>query len=458
MNFKPKAWMAVLPLVALSISCSKSDFSQENKPVITATQVAPQVAPQVPTPSVIPNVIPTPVIPTPVVPNVIPQPTVPVQPVVPSTNGTMTVNAILVHNMEYGNHVVGKDSFAVLRNGNQQVIAAGQINLDSAVNGQSLGMVGAYPGMQLSVGLDLLQPGATSGTGFLSLCPVADRTSFQCVGANTDGNRPIHWVNRSVPYSVQGNRVTVNNRAYGNGDDLNFAVSFAHPITLPVTGSTVASLVDASSPLILDLDQNGKLDLLAASSPMNKSRFDLIGDGKSELLTSRIGWIAPQDGLLALDLNGNKMIDSGKELFGEHSFDPAPTKRIRAKNFEHGFKALAIYDDNADRKIDSKDKIFDKLVVWQDKNSDGISQASEMRSLKETGVKRVYLKSKLVRENDPRRWNEGNILAFTSKYRAANNRKYLVGDVWFARERTTAKASMPKTNLKKTLNLKKKGS
>jgi hypothetical protein len=372
----------------------------------------------------------------------------------------MKVNAILVHNMEHGRHVVGKDSFAVLRDNSRRVIAAGPIGLEAASNGTPLGMVGAYPGTQLSIALDLLQPGATSGNGLLSLCPVANRSTYDCVDTNTGGNRPIHWTNRSVPYSVQGNIVTVNNEAYGNGDSLQYAVSFAHPVTLAATASQVATLVDASSPLILDLDRNGKLDLLSASSPTNKSKFDLIGDKESKFSTAKTGWIAPQDGFLALDLNGNNKIDSGKELFGEHSFDPAPKKRIRAKNFEHGFKALAIYDDNADKKIDAKDKVFKKLVIWQDKNSDGISQKEEIRSLASTGLKRVYLKSKMVKEQDSRRWNKGNILAYTSRYRGADNRKYLIGDVWFSRERTTAELKTPVNSsaVVKKIKLQKKGS
>ncbi len=461
MTFKKRAWIAIIPLVAFSFSCSKSNFSENP----TAPQVQPNLAvtqqPVITQPQVLPTpiqpAVPTPIIqstPTPL------QPITPVQPVAPIT-GNMTINAILVHNMEHARHVVGKDSYAVLRDGSQRVIAAGPVGLDSAINGKPLGMLGAYPGTQISVALDLLQPGSTSGTGFLSMCPVADRTTFRCVGASTQGSRPIHWENRSVPYAVQGNIVTVNNRAYGNGDDLQFAVSYAHPIAMAATASRSATLVDASSPLILDLDKNGKLDLLSSANPINKSMFDLIGDAKSKITADKIGWIAPQDGLLALDLNGNKTIDSGKELFGEHSFDPAPKKKIRAKNFEHGFAALAIYDDNADKKIDAKDKVFNKLLVWQDKNSDGVSQKGELKSLAESGVKRLYLRSKLVRKSDPRRWNEGNILAFTSQYRAANNRKYLLGDVWFSRQRATATLNKKLKNTLKVptkIKLQKKGS
>jgi hypothetical protein len=41
--------------------------------------------------------------------------------------------------------------------------------------------------------------------------------------------------------------------------------------------------------------------------------FDIDNDGFAE----RVGWVSPQDGQLARDLNGNGKIDDITELFGD---------------------------------------------------------------------------------------------------------------------------------------------
>jgi len=53
--------------------------------------------------------------------------------------------------------------------------------------------------------------------------------------------------------------------------------------------------------------------------------------------------------VLPIDLNGNGRIDSGAELFGNHT---------GGKSFANGFDALAQYDDNRDGKIDAADAVF----------------------------------------------------------------------------------------------------
>ncbi|MEN9825315.1 MAG: hypothetical protein RI953_1060, partial [Pseudomonadota bacterium] len=129
-----------------------------------------------------------------------------------------------------------------------------------------------------------------------------------------------------------------------------------------------------TSPLVLDLKPNRKLETIAPN--MSNAMFDLQGTG----MKNKVGWIAKETGLLALDLNGNGKIDSGRELFGDF------TKLKSGQLASNGYQALAQYDSNKDGVINSKDKIFGKLVLWLDNNADGTTQKGELKSLAKLGI------------------------------------------------------------------------
>jgi hypothetical protein len=75
--------------------------------------------------------------------------------------------------------------------------------------------------------------------------------------------------------------------------------------------------------------------------------FDLDRNGFAE----RVGWVAPREGLLALDVNRNGRIDNGTELFGTAT--------------QNGFEVLARYDDNRDGRIDASDSVWSNLLIWR---------------------------------------------------------------------------------------------
>lgn len=148
------------------------------------------------------------------------------------------------------------------------------------------------------------------------------------------------------------------------------------------TCQCVGSTCGVNCPLIVDLASEG---------------FHLTGweDGVDFPFTPggmvRIGWTDPahQNGLLVLDRNGNGRIDDGTELFGNVTPQP-PSKE------PNGFAALAVYDKkenggNDNDFIDPGDEVFSRLMVWIDKNHDGVSQPEEMKPLPEYGVLRIGL-------------------------------------------------------------------
>lgn len=111
-----------------------------------------------------------------------------------------------------------------------------------------------------------------------------------------------------------------------------------------------------TTPLVLDLNGDG-IELTSVNGAT--AFFDVGVDGFAEAT----GWVAADDGLLVLDVNGNGRIDNGSELFGDQT------------GHAHGFLALAQHDDNGDGVIDASDAVFGQLRIWQDLNQDGISQA-----------------------------------------------------------------------------------
>ena len=143
-------------------------------------------------------------------------------------------------------------------------------------------------------------------------------------------------------------------------------------------------------PLILDLDGDG----IETTNVKDGAYFDHDGNGLAE----QTGWVAPDDGLLVRDINGNGRIDNGKELFGDQ------TILKNGSNAANGFAALADLDDNHDGKIDSNDAAFSQLKVWQDIDGDGYSTAGELRSLSEVGITSINVNSTPSSITDP----EGN--------------------------------------------------
>lgn len=136
--------------------------------------------------------------------------------------------------------------------------------------------------------------------------------------------------------------------------------------------------------------------------------FDLDADG----IQDRTSWTHQNSGLafLALDRNGNGKIDDGKELFG---------------NFTHpgkgnGFSALLV-DAGRVGLIDDGHPLFEKLLLWEDENHNGLSEPYEIHKFSDH-----YVGIGLSYEPDTLRDRHGNEFRFkgNATIKVGTSKKY----------------------------------
>ena len=152
-------------------------------------------------------------------------------------------------------------------------------------------------------------------------------------------------------FTTTGIVQTADGRQIEFGLNLELSRSFTRESTL-ITETTEKILCD---PLVINLDTN------AASVSDQKFYFDLDADGKEE----SISFVGEGSGFLALDKNGDGVINDGTELFGTQNGD--------------GFADLAGYDSDQNGWIDENDDVFSRLKVWT-KDSEGNNRLIDLKS------------------------------------------------------------------------------
>ncbi|HEX9984207.1 MAG TPA: hypothetical protein VGF69_13150 [Thermoanaerobaculia bacterium] len=152
------------------------------------------------------------------------------------------------------------------------------------------------------------------------------------------------------------------------------------------------------SPIVINLAP-GAYRLSDAGDPV---QFDLTADGVVETIT----WTERHAAMafLALDRNGNGLIDDGSELFGNHTRKPDGTFAA------NGFDALSTFDDDGNALLDARDAAWRTLLLWTDANHNGRSESGESLPLAGSGITALGLSYGVTGRRD----DTGNIY----KYRA----------------------------------------
>jgi serine-aspartate repeat-containing protein C/D/E len=172
------------------------------------------------------------------------------------------------------------------------------------------------------------------------------------------------------------------------------------------------------SPLAIDLNGDG----IKTLSIDKGVEFDLLNTGSK----NNVGWISGKDGLLAIDNNGNGQIDNGKELFGG--------------GVGEGFAKLDSFDSNRDGVVNASDQGFSSLKIWQDKNSNGVTDRGELQALSVFGIKSLNVEH-IAYDKAAELDKQGNILGERGSVNTTSGKTLDMIDVYFQ-----VGASLPTNN------------
>ncbi|MDB6032251.1 MAG: hypothetical protein JWM16_2589 [Verrucomicrobiales bacterium] len=134
----------------------------------------------------------------------------------------------------------------------------------------------------------------------------------------------------------------------------------------------------AITPILVPLLPNLDIaDCIDGNSPV---AFDLDGSG----LKRRWGWVTPQAAWLVFDQSGKGQITSALQMFGNVTFWIF---------WSDGYQALAALDTDSDGVL--KGDELDGLALWQDRNSNGVSEPGEVRPVSAYGIQSISCKGEV---------------------------------------------------------------
>lgn len=187
----------------------------------------------------------------------------------------------------------------------------------------------------------------------------------------TNATSPLRWTVKTTysssftekectTFSSTGSVKTADGRELSFNLDMSMSREYMEKHSISYVTDYSAILTD---PLVINLKDN------PVSVSDQSFLFDIDGDGKDETIAR----MNSDSGFLALDKNGDGIINDGNELFGTKT--------------GNGFKELSEYDSDGNGWIDESDEVYEKLKVWiKDENGN-----DKLISLKDADVGAIYL-------------------------------------------------------------------
>jgi large repetitive protein len=189
--------------------------------------------------------------------------------------------------------------------------------------------------------------------------------------------------------------------------------------------STLNVFVDATAPVVIDLDGDGA-EFIGIAAGVT---FDYAGDGNPETTA----WVGADDGLLAIDANGDGIVNDGSEI-------------VFARDGLTDLQGLAAdYDSNDDGVLTAADDGYALFGVWQDANSNGVADAGEFQSLSDVGIVGIGLVSDGIAYSAA---NGSVSVAGQSLYTKADGSTGIVADAAFATGATQSAATRSSDQLR----------
>ena len=162
----------------------------------------------------------------------------------------------------------------------------------------------------------------------------------------------------ATSFNAEGKIVT------SDGKEINFSAQLNMSRDFYTEQSMSIKAGDAlKDPLVINFDAP------AAQLTQTKFSFDIDSNGRND----QISFVNSGSGFLALDKNGDGVINNGSELFGTQS--------------GNGFSDLAAYDQDGNHWIDENDAIYSNLRIWS-KDAEG---KDSLVALGQKGIGAIYL-------------------------------------------------------------------
>lgn len=140
------------------------------------------------------------------------------------------------------------------------------------------------------------------------------------------------------------------------------------------------------TPVLIPVGDRSALENLV--NPDANVIFDLDGSG----IPKKWGWITTNAAWLVYDKESTGRITSGLQMMGNVTFWIF---------WENGYQPLAALDDNGDGTLTGSE--LKGFALWHDRNSNGISESGEVRSVQEFGITSISSKHELHKSGIP--WN-----------------------------------------------------